>query len=55
MNAAQQLVRIAAGLVSEEAENSEYDRACAEIVTEFLGFPMDCKGEILGLIRSVAL
>lgn len=51
MNDAAQLITIAAGLISEDNDNGEYDRACAEIVTEYLGLPMDAKQMILGTLR----
>lgn len=51
MNDAQRLITIVAYLLSEDGDNPEYDRACAEIVTEYLGFPMDAKDEVLHLLR----
>ena len=51
MNAAARLIEIAAGALSEDAENVEYDRACSELVTEFLGLPMDEKDGVLELLR----
>ena len=35
------LMRIAASLLSEDAENAEYDRACVEICCEFFGLATD--------------
>lgn len=51
MNDSQRLITIVAYLLSEDGDNPEYDRACAEIVTEYLGFPMDAKDEVLHLLR----
>lgn len=52
---ARRLIAIAADAISESGENPEYDRACAEIVTEYLGLPMDCKEEVLALLREKAI
>lgn len=51
MTAAGRLIAIAAGLVSENAENAEHDRACSEIVTEYLGLPMDESDTVLKILR----
>jgi hypothetical protein len=52
MNDAQQLIAIVADLLSEDGENAEYDRACAEIVATFLGLSTDTKDSVLELLRA---
>lgn len=52
MTDAARLIHIAVNLLSEDGENPEYDRACVEIVTEFLGLSMDEREAVLGLLRS---
>lgn len=50
------LVLVTAGLISDdEGDNPEYDRACAEIVCEFIGLPIaDNRETILAALREVA-
>lgn len=49
------VVRIAAGLMSDDGENPEYDRACVEIVRDVLGLDWedDTKQELHEYLRWV--
>lgn len=44
----------ASGLVSESAENTEYDRAIAELTCDLLGISTDHKENVLALLRLLA-
>ena len=48
-----QLEQIAAGLLSDDGENVEYDRAVAELLTEAAGKPMDTAPETLSYLRDI--
>lgn len=50
------LVKAAAGLISEEAENSEYDRALVELVCDASGYGLtdEDKGTVEKIIRAEA-
>lgn len=45
------LTRIVAQLLSEDGENVEYDRACADIVAEVLGIHSDRSEDVLEFLR----
>lgn len=47
------IVREAAGLLSEEGENTEYDRAITELVTFVLGGTGDDKDTVLDALRAI--
>jgi hypothetical protein len=44
----------AAGLVSESAENAEYDRAITELTCDLIGVGTDHKEDVLALLRLLA-
>lgn len=47
------LLKIVADFLSEDGENPEYDRACVEIVVDFLGMSMDDRDVAFALLRSL--
>lgn len=49
------LLRCAAGLLSEDGENPEYDRAITELTCEMLGLNTDAKDHVHQLLRAVEL
>ena len=53
MSGTVRLLRIAADLMSEEGENSEYDRACVEIACTMLGVSTDARDDVAGLLRAI--
>lgn len=48
------LLPVAAGLVSEDGENPEYDRALAEMTCALAGLSSDCKDDVAAVIRDHA-
>lgn len=45
-----EVIRMAGDLASEDAENSEYDRALVELCTDVLGLSMDHKDVVAHLV-----
>ena len=57
MTDAARLIHIVAMLLSDTDDHGvpdspEYDRACAEIITEYLGLSMESKDAVLHLLRT---
>lgn len=47
------VMRVAANLLSEDGENSEYDRAIAEMTCDLLGINADDKTWVLRVLRAM--
>lgn len=48
-----QLLNAAADLLSEDAENEEYDRAIVELISTVLGLPTDYRGATEAMLRTL--